>query len=184
MIGPIDRPEYVIVGRYRSGELVVFAHTTALTESQSVQLGAVLTPAKPGHPWPAEISTRWRSAKRPLTKVEPTLVVELAADAAAQAGRVRHAARFVRLRPDVARPTYRHFPTARGTVTLSACCPIQRPGRRPGLCETSRRLLALLRMLERCTASYGADPIDVDGVVIDAWFGRYSPLTVPAAEPS
>ena len=100
MVGSIRRPEAVIAGRYRGSDLVLFAHTTALTASQSLQLGAALTPAGPGHPWPDEISTRWRNggAKKPLIKVEPLVVAEVAADAATQAGQVRHSARFVRLR--------------------------------------------------------------------------------------
>ncbi|WP_433169927.1 ATP-dependent DNA ligase [Kribbella sp. CA-247076] len=114
VVGPIDRPEVVIAGLYRDGagggagdaggELVVVGRTTVLTESQSRELAAVLTPAGPGHPWPDEITSyRWggRDSKKPLTKVEPLVVAEVAADAATQAGQIRHAMRFVRTRPDL-----------------------------------------------------------------------------------
>lgn len=64
----------------------------------------MLTPAKPGHPWPDEItSQRWggKDSKKPLTKVEPLVVAEVAADAATQAGQVRHSMSFIRLRAEL-----------------------------------------------------------------------------------
>ncbi|HWD83249.1 MAG TPA: ATP-dependent DNA ligase [Kribbella sp.] len=111
VLGPIEHPEVVIAGLYSDsagskggGGLVVVGRTTVLTGSQSRELAAVLTPAGPGHPWPDEITSyRWggRDSKKPLTKVEPLVVAEVAADAATQAGQIRHAMRFVRLRPDL-----------------------------------------------------------------------------------
>jgi hypothetical protein len=41
-------------------------------------------------------------------------------------------------------------------------------------CETTQRLLALLRILERAPAPFGALG---DDAVLDAWFGHHSPLT-------
>jgi hypothetical protein len=41
------------------------------------------------------------------------------------------------------------------------------------MCETCRRLLALLRMLERSAAPFGDTGADA---ALDAWFGRRSPL--------
>jgi hypothetical protein len=41
------------------------------------------------------------------------------------------------------------------------------------MCETTQRLLALLRMLERAPAPFG--PLG-DDAVLDAWFGPRSPL--------
>ena len=61
----------------------------------------LLQPAKPGKPWPDEISSqRWggKDSKKPLTKVEPLTVAEVTADAALQAGQWRHPLRFVRIR--------------------------------------------------------------------------------------
>lgn len=100
--GRIERPESIIVGRYRGDQLVMFAHSGKLTADQSKQLGAELTSAAPNHPWPDEIHTSWQSGtKRPLTKVEPLLVVEVRADSATQAGQARHPVRYVRMRPDL-----------------------------------------------------------------------------------
>jgi len=103
--GPITRPEVVIAGLYRGDDLVIVGRTVPLSSAQSAELGAVLTPAKPGHPWPDGITSQgWRGkdSTKPLTKVEPLVVAEVAADAATQGGRVRHSMRFVRLRSDLA----------------------------------------------------------------------------------
>ncbi|MEU4294429.1 hypothetical protein AB0E63_39945 [Kribbella sp. NPDC026596] len=75
MIGPITRPEVVIAGLYRGADLVIVGRTVPLSPAQSAELGAVLTPAKPGHPGPDEItSQRWdvKDSKKPSTKVQPT----------------------------------------------------------------------------------------------------------------
>ncbi|TCN32163.1 hypothetical protein EV644_12773 [Kribbella orskensis] len=104
VLGPITRPEVVIAGLYRGDDLVIVGRTVPLSPAQSAELGAVLTPAKPGHPWPDEItSKRWggKDSKKPLTKVEPLVVAEVAADPATQGGQVRHSMRFIRLRPDL-----------------------------------------------------------------------------------
>jgi hypothetical protein len=53
----------------------------------------VLRPARRDHPWPDEIpSYRWggKDSKKPLTKVRPDTVIEVAADAAVQAAQWRH----------------------------------------------------------------------------------------------
>jgi hypothetical protein len=105
VLGPIDRPEVLIAGLYRSGDLVVVGRTVPLTPTQSAELAAVLRPAKTSHPWPDEISSqRWggRDSKKPLTKVAPVVVAEVTADAAMQAGQARHPLRFVRVRADLA----------------------------------------------------------------------------------
>jgi hypothetical protein len=60
VLGPIDRPEVVIAGRYRGKDSV-----------------------------------------KPLTKVQPRIVIEVAADAAVQAGQWRHGLRYVRLRAEL-----------------------------------------------------------------------------------
>jgi ATP-dependent DNA ligase len=104
VLGPITRPEVLIAGLYRDGNLVVVGRTVALNPAQSRELAAVLTKARPGHPWPDEITSyRWGGpdSKKPLTKVEPLVVAEIEADAATQAGQIRHAMRFVRVRPDL-----------------------------------------------------------------------------------
>ncbi|HEY3006050.1 MAG TPA: ATP-dependent DNA ligase [Kribbellaceae bacterium] len=104
VLGPIDRPDVVIAGRYRGAELVQVGRTVPLTAAQSAELGAVLEPAGPDHPWPDEIGAgRWarNSANVPLTKVSPDVVAEVTADAALQAGAWRHPLRYVRHRPDL-----------------------------------------------------------------------------------
>jgi hypothetical protein len=104
VLGPIDRPEVVIADRYSDdGELMVVGRTVPLTAAQSAELGP-LRPGRRGHPWPDEIaSQRWgrKDSKKPLTKVQPTVVAEVTADAATQAGQgtPRHALRPVTPRP-------------------------------------------------------------------------------------
>jgi ATP-dependent DNA ligase len=59
---------------------------------------------------PDEIATHWgKGSKAPLIKVQPRLVVEVAADAALQVGHFRHPLRFHRLRPDCVQKTSRQF---------------------------------------------------------------------------
>jgi ATP-dependent DNA ligase len=104
VIGPIDRPEVVIAGRYQADELVMVGRTVPLSVADSRQLGAVLRPATRKHPWPDEItSARWggKDSKKPLTKVRPDVVVEVLADAATQAGQWRHGMRYVRIRAEL-----------------------------------------------------------------------------------
>jgi len=104
VIGPIGAPSQLVAGRYRDGELVVVGRTSPLSPAQSAELAAVLTPADETHPWPDRIGTGAFGGGRlsvPLTRVAPTAVVEISADAALQAGVFRHPLRFVRVRPDL-----------------------------------------------------------------------------------
>jgi ATP-dependent DNA ligase len=104
VIGPIEAPSQLVAGRYRDGELVVVGRTSPLTPRQSAELAAVLTPATADHPWPDRIGTGAFGGGKlsvPLTRVDPTVVVEISADAALQAGVFRHPLRFVRIRPDL-----------------------------------------------------------------------------------
>jgi hypothetical protein len=52
----------VIAGRYRGDDLVVVARTVPLRPEQSAELGELLRPAKPGHPWPDETASRTMNA--------------------------------------------------------------------------------------------------------------------------
>ncbi|MCA0146977.1 ATP-dependent DNA ligase [Blastococcus sp. LR1] len=104
VIGPIERPSQLVAGRYRDGELVVVGRTSPLSPAQSAELAGVLRPADDDHPWPDRIGTGRFGGGRlsvPLTRVDPTAVVEVSADAALQAGVFRHPLRFVRVRPDL-----------------------------------------------------------------------------------
>jgi ATP-dependent DNA ligase len=104
VIGPVDQPSQLVAGRYRDGELVVVGRTSPLSPGQAEELAAVLTPAGDDHPWPDRIGTgRFGGGKLSvaLTRVTPTAVVEVSADAALQAGVFRHPLRFVRVRSDL-----------------------------------------------------------------------------------
>jgi ATP-dependent DNA ligase len=104
VIGPIEQPSQLVAGRYRDGELVVVGRTSPLSPRQSAELAAALRPADDDHPWPDRIGTgRFGGGKLsvPLTRVDPSVVVEVSADAALQAGVFRHPLRFVRVRPDL-----------------------------------------------------------------------------------
>ncbi|WP_456600440.1 ATP-dependent DNA ligase [Blastococcus sp. SYSU DS0616] len=104
VIGSLERPGQLVAGRYRDGELVVVGRSSPLTPAQSAELAGVLRPAGTDHPWPERIGTGRFGGGRlavPLTRVQPTTVVEVSADAALQAGVFRHPLRFVRVRPDL-----------------------------------------------------------------------------------
>jgi ATP-dependent DNA ligase len=104
VIGPIEAPSQLVAGRYRDGELVVVGRTSPLSPQQSAEVAAVLVPAGAGHPWPERIGTGAFGGGKlsvPLTRVQPSAVVEVSADAALQAGVFRHPLRFVRVRPDL-----------------------------------------------------------------------------------
>ncbi|WP_116452172.1 ATP-dependent DNA ligase [Blastococcus litoris] len=104
VIGPIGAPSQLVAGRYRDGELVVVGRTSPLDPRQSAELAAVLAPPAGEHPWPDRIGTGRFGGGRlsvALTRVDPTVVVEVSADAALQAGVFRHPLRFVRVRADL-----------------------------------------------------------------------------------
>jgi ATP-dependent DNA ligase len=105
VIGPITRPESIVAGRYtQDGVLVIVGRGVPLTAAQSMSLAAVLEPAGPGHPWPdTVISSRFGNGRDrvTLTKVKPSVVAEISADTAMQAGVWRHGVRFLRHRPEL-----------------------------------------------------------------------------------
>ena len=104
VIGSLERPSQLVAGRYRDGELVVVGRTSPLSPAQPAELAAVLRAAGEDHPWPDRIGTGRFGGGRlsvPLTRVQPSAVVEVSADAALQAGVFRHPLRFVRVRPDL-----------------------------------------------------------------------------------
>src|SRR4051794_5450137 len=57
LTGPITRPEAVIAGALRDGELLVIGRTVPLTAAQLRELAAKLSPSREQHPWPDEISS-------------------------------------------------------------------------------------------------------------------------------
>lgn len=105
VIGRVDEPVRLILGlRDAAGRLRVAGATHPLSARESAELAAVLVGAD-DHPWPAELSTRQlgRFSREPvvITRVAPTVVVEVEADTAFEYGRWRHLTRYRRLRPDL-----------------------------------------------------------------------------------
>lgn len=104
VIGPATRPESIIAGLYRGGQLVIVGRSVPLSTSQSRSLAAVLEPAGADHPWPDSIIANRFSNTRDrtnLTKVAPRIVAEVSADTARQHGFWRHPLRYIRYRPDL-----------------------------------------------------------------------------------
>lgn len=102
--GPIARPDTVVAGLLRGGDLVIVGKSVPLSRSQAASLATVLEPGPPQHPWPDEVSSSRFGSSRDkvrLTKVEPNIVAEVLADSALHAGVWRHPLRFVRHRPDL-----------------------------------------------------------------------------------
>jgi ATP-dependent DNA ligase len=97
--GSLERPDTIVAGLYRSGVLRIVGKSTPLTRAQALELGEVLTPAGPDHPWPDEVSSsRFGSGrdKVRLVQVEPVVLAKVSADSAMQAGAYGHPMRFVR----------------------------------------------------------------------------------------
>jgi len=104
VVGPISRPEAFVAGLYQSDTLRMVGRTVPLRSAQSLALAEVLVPAGPGHPWPESVVANRFGPGRDqvaLTRVDPTVVAEISADAAQQGGVWRHPLRFVRVRPDL-----------------------------------------------------------------------------------
>lgn len=107
--GSPSRPRELIVGRIdpASGRLRVIGRTTAVPPAAHATLAAALTPAGDEHPWPAELPSGWAgslygSLPMRYVRVRPDVVVEISIDIAIDRARLRHPARFHRLRPDLA----------------------------------------------------------------------------------
>lgn len=105
VVGPISAPTAVIAGLYQAdGRLRMVGRSAVLTRGQAHTLARVLTAARADHPWPDSIAANLFGSGRDrvtLTRVEPVVVVEVAADAARQHGVWRHALRVLRLRADL-----------------------------------------------------------------------------------
>lgn len=101
-IGPLSRPEALIIGRRTEvGDLVVLGRTTPLTSAQSAEIGGLLRPPSGPHPWPDRMGAgHFGGGPITITHAEPVVVAEVNADPAEQAGRRRHPVRFLRIRYD------------------------------------------------------------------------------------
>lgn len=103
--GTLIQPGELILGRYENGELRIIGRTVPIKAITARALVPLLRPAAADHPWPSVISSRTYDRFQPkhvtqLTLIEP-LTVEISADTAIVSGTIRHAARFVRARPEV-----------------------------------------------------------------------------------
>ncbi|MGG7574160.1 ATP-dependent DNA ligase [Streptomyces sirii] len=101
--GPVSRPYSLLLGRYDSaGRLRFIARTTPLTAAARRDLGALLAPGGPEHPWAGvRISAGWGSREDlRFDTVRPDLVVEVRTDSAMDQGKHRHPVRYLRIRDD------------------------------------------------------------------------------------
>jgi hypothetical protein len=104
--GTLKAPAELQLGRYDSqtGELRLIRRTVPLHPAQAAEVAAAITPAGEDHPWPDTLPGGWGAGGGKDTeyvKVDPTVVVEVRVDVAAQAGRWRHGLRYLRLRTDL-----------------------------------------------------------------------------------
>ncbi|MBR7828766.1 ATP-dependent DNA ligase [Actinospica sp. MGRD01-02] len=103
--GRIEAPSSLLLGRFdESGRLRYVARTTTIARTSAAEVGALLTPAAPAHPWAGRRpSPRWNAADPDqITLVEPQVVAEFSGDLAQDArGVFRHLVRLLRIRPDL-----------------------------------------------------------------------------------
>ena len=106
--GTLTAPRTLLLGRLdRDGGLRCLGRTHPLAGLQSRDLAHRLRPAPPGRQfWPEPLPATWtglagRSEPLPFQPVISDLVVEVRIDAAYESGRLRHGARYERLRPDL-----------------------------------------------------------------------------------
>ncbi|RXZ72840.1 ATP-dependent DNA ligase [Agromyces albus] len=106
VIGPMSRPEAVVVGLPVAGELRIAGRSTPLPPHVARTLSTYLQPPEGEHPWPGVVSPgavdRFNTGRDPvrLTLVQP-LVIEVSADVALSGRSFRHAVRFIRIRPEL-----------------------------------------------------------------------------------
>ncbi|MEU6363250.1 hypothetical protein [Streptomyces albidoflavus] len=98
-------PDTLLLGRYDAErQLRMAARTKPLSATARRELGELLAPAGPDHPWTGvQFSSAW-GARAPLVHapVEPVFVAEFAGDTSVDdAGRYRHPVDHVRLRGDL-----------------------------------------------------------------------------------
>lgn len=106
VIGPMRRPEAIVVGLPIDGELRIAGRTTALRPPIARTIAEQLQPPQGEHPWPEIVSPgavdRFNAGRGPvhLTLVQP-FVIEVSADVALSGRSFRHAVRFIRIRPEL-----------------------------------------------------------------------------------
>lgn len=103
--GSPHAPSSLLLGRFDvKGRLRLVARSTPLSGQAAAELGAVLRPAGPDHPWwGREFSAGWGTKDLLVFQpVVPDLVAEVDTDTALDLGRHRHPVRYLRLRDDMA----------------------------------------------------------------------------------
>lgn len=101
VVGPLARPEALIIGTIIDNELRVLGRTPALTAAQAAEVGQLLRPPAGDHPWPTTLAAgHYGGDPVVITHAEPAVIVEVSADAAQQGGRRRHPLRLIRVRYD------------------------------------------------------------------------------------
>jgi len=99
--GTLARPREIVIGLPHEGGLEIVGHTSALPKDAAAEFAGLISPPKGSHPWPTtRAANRWRSDPTELTLIEP-IVIEVRADSARDERVFRHAARFVRVRPEL-----------------------------------------------------------------------------------
>lgn len=107
VIGPVDRPHALILGRYdRRGRLCVVGRTHPLPRAAAEEVGRCLRRPVGVHPWPivipgGRLGLAGKHDPVEHTPVAPTVVVELDVDGAIEYGRWRHGARYRRVRTEL-----------------------------------------------------------------------------------
>jgi ATP-dependent DNA ligase len=103
--GTLTRPERLVLGLYHDDALHIVGGTSALSAAQQQLIAPLLAPASSNHPWPEVIGGGhvgyWRNKDVAIVRVQPDLVVEVAADTAFEHRRWRHVTTFIRPRPDL-----------------------------------------------------------------------------------
>lgn len=102
--GRITQPQSLFLGRLdRDGQLRYVGRSTPLKTPAAIELGTVLSPAAPGHPWTGRrFTAAWgSSATISPTLVEPRTVAEISVDAAKDGGVYRHQVKYVRMRMEL-----------------------------------------------------------------------------------
>ena len=105
--GPLTAPDRLVLGQYDdTGQLVIIGGTDSLGGRERRMVAPLLHLPKNSHPWPSEIAVdrlgRWAGGRQLITRVEPTLVVEVSVDVTPDPEDSQPNAAFVRARPDLA----------------------------------------------------------------------------------
>ncbi|SER90700.1 ATP dependent DNA ligase domain-containing protein [Streptomyces qinglanensis] len=112
--GPETSPDVLLLGRYDAdGVLRMVAQSTPVTSALRREIGRLLDPAGPGHPWEhARFRSGWGTRDLLAHRcVVPEAVVEFEADVAFDEGRWRHPVQVRRLLRDTAPGDVPRFPS-------------------------------------------------------------------------